>query len=212
MLKLYYNPGSCSLASHAALIEAGLEFEAQRIDLSKDEQFAPEYRAKNPWGRVPALEIDGQVLTENVAILNYISDLVPERGLLPGSGLGRIRALEWLALLSGTVHVSFRPIFRPGRLARGEEAQRDVQNVGLEALNAVLGQLGAKLGDQPYALGADFSFCDLYLFVFVLWSARPVLDGKLSPLTSLRAFGDRLSARPSVSAALAAEGLKWQRY
>src|SRR3546814_10850535 len=105
-------------ANIAAIIE--------RIDLGKNEQTRPEYLAKNPWAKVPALEIGDVILTENVAILTYIAEQVPAFGLLPVSGMERARALEWLALLSSTVHVAFRPIFRPGRLAVSEAGQQDV--------------------------------------------------------------------------------------
>lgn len=210
MLTLYYNPGSCSLASHAALEEAGLDYCLEKVDLSIGANEHADYRARNPWGRVPALEIDGAILTENVAILSYIADRVPERRLLPPAGsLLRVRALEWLALLSSTVHIAFRPIFRPNRLAESEEAQRDVTTLGLKSLNRTLTLVEQRLGAGPYALGDTISVCDLYLFVFALWSRRPVLIGRLDPLPLLDAFGDRLATRPSVQAALAGEGLNW---
>src|SRR3546814_1307509 len=82
---------------------------------------------------------------------------------------------------------------------------------GLIALRNVLALLDERLGEGPYTLGNQFSLCDLYLFVFVLWSRRPVLDGKLGTLSHLDAFGERLSARPAVRAALAQEGLVWPR-
>ncbi|BAI98841.1 glutathione S-transferase [Sphingobium sp. TA15] len=207
MLKLYYNPGSCSLASHAALEEAGLPYEAELIDLTQNAQFSDAYRQKNPWARVPALQIGDDVLTENIAILNHIAELVPEKALLPTEGLARARALEWLALLSSTVHVAFRPIFRPGRLAETAEGQKDVAATGLNSLKSVLALLDERLGKGPYVLGDTFSLCDPYLFVFVFWARRPILEGKLDPLPNLDAFAERMRARPSISAALAQEGL-----
>lgn len=209
MLRLYYNTGSCSLATHAALEEAGLPYEIELVDLTKDVQFSAAYREKNPWGRVPALQIGDEILTENVAILTYIDGLIPEKELLPRNGLERARAMEWLSLISSTVHVAFRPLFRPNRLAATIEGQRDVSETGLNALKTVLGLLDERLGQGPYALGDRFSLCDLYLFVFVLWSRRPALDGKLDALPNLAAFGDRLAKRPSVAAALDQEGLAW---
>ena len=208
MLKLYYNPGSCSLASHAALVEAGVAFECEKIDLVQAANESPVYLALNRWGRVPALAIDGYILTENVAILSYIAELAPERELLPPLGsFERTRALEWLALLSGTVHVAFRPLFRPGRLASSEAGQADVAAVGLAALNRTLGLLDAQVGAGPYALGESFSLVDLYLFVFLLWMQRPVLAGKLEARPNLEAMRARLAGRPSIISAMAAEGL-----
>src|SRR3546814_5388635 len=72
MLKLYYNPGSCSLASHAALEEAGLTYEAELIDLTQNAQFSDASRQKNPWARVTALQIGDDVMPENIALLNHI--------------------------------------------------------------------------------------------------------------------------------------------
>lgn len=209
MLKLYYNTGSCSLATHAALEEAGLSYDIELVDLTKDAQFSDEYRRKNPWGRVPALQIGEDILTENVAILTYIDGLVTDRQLLPRDGLDRARAMEWLSLISSTVHVAFRPLFRPNRLAETPEGQQDVSAMGLKTLRNVLRLLDERLGQGPYALGDRLSLCDLYLFVFVLWSRRPALDGKLGALPNLDAFGDRMSRHPSVAAALAQEGLSW---
>ncbi|WP_176598097.1 MULTISPECIES: glutathione binding-like protein [Sphingobium] len=211
MLKLYYNPGSCSLASHAALEEAGLAYETELVDLTQNVQFSDDYRQKNPWGRVPALQIGQDILTENIAILSYIAELAPEKELLPKAGLARARAMEWLALLSSTIHVAFRPIFRPNRIAETIDGQKDVAATGLNNLRTVLALLDGRLGDQPYALGDRFSLCDLYLFVFVLWSRRPVLDGKLGALPHLDAFAERIVVRPSISTALSQEGLNWPK-
>src|SRR3546814_1732078 len=113
------------------------------------------------------------------------------------------------SLLSSTVHVAFRPIFRPNRLAESAQAQQDVAATGLIALRNVLALVDERLGEGPYTLGNQFSLCDMYLFVFVLWSRRPVLDGKLGTVSHLDAFGERMSARPAVRAALAQEGLVW---
>src|SRR3546814_1683530 len=130
------------------------------LPISKNVQFSEEYRKKNPWARVPALQIDDQILTENIAILSYIAGLVPQKQLLPDTGLARARALEWLALLSSTVHVAFRPIFRPNRLAESAQAQQDVAATGLIALRNVLALLDERLGEGPYTLGNQFSLCD----------------------------------------------------
>ncbi|WP_145203713.1 glutathione S-transferase family protein [Sphingobium sp. B2] len=208
MLTLYYNPGSCSLASHAALEEAGIEHRLVKIDLAAGANEAPEYLEKNIWGRVPALEVDGIILTENIAILSYIADRAEQGTLLPPIGsFERIRALEWLALLSSTVHVAFRPLFRPGRLATTEAGQADVAAVGLASLNRTLAALERKIGESTYALGERISLVDLYLFVFLLWMQRPVLAGKLEPRPGLDALCERLVDRPSIRRAMVAEGL-----
>src|SRR3546814_13707672 len=110
IFKLYYNSGSCSLASHAALEESGLAYELERIDLGKNEQTRPEYLAKNPWAKVPALEIGDVILTENVAILTYIAEPVPDFGPLHVSGLELARRPQWPAFSPKPVHDSFPSI------------------------------------------------------------------------------------------------------
>src|SRR3546814_16717640 len=95
MLKLHFNPGSCSLASHAALEEAGLPYETELVDLTKNVQYSDEYRKKNPWARVPALEIEEKLLTEKLAILSSIDGLVgTDEGRVGPEGVGRCRFLS----------------------------------------------------------------------------------------------------------------------
>src|SRR3546814_9711332 len=108
-----------------------------------------------------------------------------------------MRISDWSSDVCSFDLVAFRPIFRPNRLAESAQAQQDVAATGLIALRNVLALLDERLGEGPYTLGNQFSLCDLYLFVFVLWSRRPVLDGKLGTLSHLDAFGERLSARPA---------------
>jgi glutathione S-transferase len=142
-------------------------------------------------------------------ILSFVADRASQKDLLPQSGLDKARAYELLALLSSTIHVAFRPLFRPERLAATAEGQKDVAAVGLAGLRSALQLLDARIGEGPYALGETFTLCDLYLFVFVLWSRRPALEGRLGALPYLDAFGERMATRPSVRAAMRQEGLSW---
>lgn len=209
MLTLYINPGSCSLASHIALEESGLAYRTERIALAERRNLDPDYLARNPWGRVPALDLGGgEVLTENVAILSHVADLAPDLRLLPPNGtLERARATEFMAMLSSTVHVAFRPLFRPERLATGDEGRRDVAETGLAALSATLGRLDAALDGRRFALGPDYTLCDAYLLVFAIWARRPALAGRLSRFGNIDAIAGRTAGRRAVAAALAAEGL-----
>ena len=207
---LYFNSGSCSLASHIALEETGLEYAAVRIDLSKDQHQTPAYLAKNPWGRVPALDVFGTILTENVAILQYLADVVPERKLLPEPGtMSRAQATRWMALLSSTVHVAFRPLFRPSRLASTTVGQQDVFNTGLRALNEVLSTLEAELAGRATILESGFSLCDAYAFVFALWTQRPNVRELLVPTPNLHLIAKSVAARPAAQAAMQSEGVQF---
>jgi glutathione S-transferase len=112
-MKLYYYPGACSLADHIALHEAGLAFDLVKVDLKTHKlEDGRSYAEINPKGSVPALQFDdGEVLTENVAILAYIADQKPAS--VPGGPIGRHRLLEMLAFIASEVHKAFHPLFVP---------------------------------------------------------------------------------------------------
>jgi glutathione S-transferase len=128
MLKLYYAPGSCALASHIALEEAGATYEAHKIDFSANQQRAPEYLKINPKGRVPALVTDKGILTETPAILVYIAQTHPGAKLAPLDdpySLAKVQAFN--SYLCSTVHVAHAHRVRGGRWADGEAAIADLK-------------------------------------------------------------------------------------
>ena len=160
-MKLYFSNGSCSLASHIMLEEAGAKFDAQRLNLREGEHKRPEYLAINPKAKVPALAVDGGVITENPAILSYIADTHPEANLLaPPGDLQRAKAQEWLAWCASTVHRDFSPLFR----APDNAEQRKLVQSHLDQFEAWLA--------GPYVLGERFSVADAYTLVFTLWGLR----------------------------------------
>src|SRR5438874_13136747 len=126
-MKLYFSPGACSLSPHIALLEAGLEFKLERVDLrAKQLESGADFLTINPKGYVPALELkDGAVLTEGPAIVQFIADLAPDRQLAPANGtLERYRLIEWLNFISTELHKSFSPLFRPTSTEEMKEAAR----------------------------------------------------------------------------------------
>ena len=192
---LYFTPGACSLADHIALREAGLPFESVRVDLSAHTtEGGRDYMAINPKGYVPALAFDdGQLLTENVAILSWIADRAPALAL-PGD-MGRYRLLEALAYVSTELHKGFKPYFDPAATDREKE----------RAGKGVFRRLGFLAGRLRggYLFGPGFTVADAYLFVTLRWANQ---FGLLVP-EPLPAYFDRVSARPEVQAALESEGL-----
>src|SRR4051812_16326215 len=157
MLKLFHSPGACSLAAHVLLEEIGAPYEAVRVDLRTGQQRTPEYLRTNWKGKVPALALDdGQILTENGAILPYLADLHPEKNLLPPSTdpLGRARAQEWLAWCASSVQASFGPMFRPSRY---HEDEARVKELARGVVQEQFDQLNACLKDRAFALGDRFS-------------------------------------------------------
>lgn len=156
-MKLYFSNGSCSLASHIALEEADAKFDAHRVNLREGEQKRPEYLAVNPKAKVPALAVDGGVITENPAILSYIADTHPQARLLaPPGELARAKAQEWLAWCASTVHRDFSPLFRD----KDNAEQRRLTQQNLDHYEEWL--------KGTYVLGETFSAADCYTLIFTL--------------------------------------------
>lgn len=201
-MKLYYLKGACSLASYISLIESGVKFEASEVDRgTRKTSEGEDYNSINPKGYVPCLRLeDGQVLTENVAVLQYIGDLKPEAKLAPAAGtLERYRLVEWLAFINSEVHKNVSPLFNPA-------ASDDVKNFAKGNLSRRLDWLSSQWGTRPYLTGSDFTVADAYLFVVLSWFPRLSID--LAKWPALKTFHERVAARPAVDQALRAEGLK----
>lgn len=195
-MKLYYASGACSLADHIALIEAGLPYTLEKVDLrAKKIEDGSDYLAVNPKGYVPALETDaGEVLTENLALLNYIADVSGK--LMPRDGLARYRMIEATAFVSGELHKNFKPFFNPN----ASDAERDEAKT---VLVRRFGQIAEVLGDSAYLGGDAIGTADCYLYVTMRWAkARGV------PLpANLEAAFERFQRHPSILRALSEEGL-----
>ena len=200
-MQLYYSPGACSLATHITLREAGIPFELKRADTkTKKLEDGGDYFAINSKGAVPALKLDnGQVLTEGVAIMQYLADQKPESGLAPRNGtLERYRLQEWLTYVTSEVHKSFSPLWNPAAGAQVHEYTR----VNLEKK---FDWLDKQLAGRQYLLGDTFTIADAYLFVVINWANFLNID--LGRWPAIKAHSARVAARPKVQEALAAEGL-----
>ncbi|HZZ69185.1 MAG TPA: glutathione binding-like protein [Phenylobacterium sp.] len=194
-MKLYYSPGACSLADHIALHEAGLDFEWIKVDLkAKRTEDGRDYNEINPKGYVPAQRFDdGEVLTENIAILNMVADKAPK--LAPQGRFGHFRLLEMLAFISTEIHKGFKPFFKADASAADKAAAGELLGKRFSYI------AGRMKGD--YLFGADLSVADCYLFVMCLWAQK---NGLALP-DPLPAFVARMKARPAVKLALHHEGL-----
>lgn len=199
-MKLYYSPGACSLASHITLNEAGAAFTAEKVDLrAKTTESGADFLQVNPRGAVPALDLGkGEVLTEGVAIMQHVMDSA-KPGSLPAPGtLARARMLEALNYVATEVHKSYSPFFRGI-----EGAEKTAQ---LALVDARLQVLEDRLADgRAFLTGADFTPADAYLFTVTNWSGHVGHD--LSKFPRIEALRARVAARPSVTAAMKAEGL-----
>ncbi|MCJ2060937.1 glutathione transferase GstA [Methylobacterium sp. J-048] len=205
-MKLYYATGTCSLFPHIVANEAGLPLDLERVDIARTPHVTEDgrdYSAVNPKGYVPALRLDdGAILTEGVAIAQYLAELKPERGLAPALGTRERAELQsWLTFVATELHKLYSPwLFHPDYGAQAQDVAR--RKIG-DRLAFVERHLA---GSGPFLLGEGFSAADAYLFTIVGWSAYTKID--LSGFPHLRAFLDRVGARPAVRAARRAEGLE----
>lgn len=206
MLKLFYAPGVCSLASHIVLEEIGAAFEAIPLDLAAGDQRKPAYLALNPKGRVPTLVTQQGVLTENLAILWYLLNLSPQTALAPTDPWERAQALSFVAWCSGTVHgVAFASVFRQARFSSDESTHAAIRATGLESVKAHLNDIEARLDGRDYIM-TSYSVADLYPVIFRRWAARVGID--MSAYPRLVALSERVAARPAAARAIAREGIR----
>lgn len=200
-MKLYYLTGACSLASNIALREAGLKFELVKVDRhTKKAADGLDFAEVNPKGYVPALTLDnGEVLTENVVVLQYIADRNPAAKLAPAAGtLERYRLMEWLSFINSEIHKSFTPLFR-------QDAPEAAKEYARKNITARLEYLQRALGSRNFVMGEQFTVADAYLFTVLGWGAHVGID--LGQWPQLKRFHERVGARPNVIAALQSEGL-----
>lgn len=201
-MKLYYMPGACSLAPHVAMREAGMAFQLVRYDQEKDAlEDGRALSTVNEKGYVPVLELDGgERLTEVAAVLQYVADQAPASKLAPANGtLERYHLQEWLNYLATEIHKSFWPFFHGGC-----DAEKPLQS---ERLQKRFSWVEQKLGDRPFLAGSGetFTIADCYLLTVVNWIRPAGFD--LAKWPGLQKYRSRLRERPSVKAALEAEGL-----
>jgi glutathione S-transferase len=200
-MKLYFSPGACSLSPHIVLREAGLPFDLEQVDVrAKKTKAGGDFLQINPKGQVPTLELDdGEILTEGPAIVQYIADKAPASKLAPPAGTKeRYRVQEWLNFITSELHKNFSPLFRP-------TTPEDYKPVARENLAVRFGYLDKHLASRPYLMGDTFTVADAYLLVMTNWANALQLD--LTPYPGVRAFRERMLARPKVQEAMKAEGL-----
>ena len=200
-MKLYYAPGACSQAPHILMHEIGLSHDAAKVDLrSKMVEDGRSYLQINPKGVVPALELDnGEVLTENAVILQYLGDRAGD--LLPPPGdLRRHHVLEAVNFITTELHKPFGLLFQAAR----DHASDEIKQFVGDYVRPRLDYANAKVSPGPYFLGDELSLPDPYLFVITGWTET--FFG-LDSWSGLKAFRERMLERPAVRHVLRFEGL-----
>ncbi len=200
-MKLYCKSGACSLSPHIALLESGLPFTVETVDLAtKVTETGKDFKAINPKGYVPALELDdGSLLTEGSAIVLYIASKAAPGLLAPAMGTSDyFHVLEWLTFIGTELHKGCGPFFNPAMTAEGLAPLKARLQLRLDTANAMLGK-------GPYVMGNHFTVADGYLFTVLGWLPAVGLD--LAAWPNLARFRQTVAARPKVQEALKAEGL-----
>lgn len=204
MLKLYFAPQTCALASHLALEEAGAVYEAIRVDFAKEEQRKPAYLKINPKGRVPALVTDRGILTETPAILFYIAQTHPAANLAPIDdpfAIGRIQAFT--SYLCSTVHVAHAHRPRGYRWADDAAAIAEMKRKVPENVAACFALIENEMFAGPFVMGDNFTIADPYLFTIATWLEGDGVDPAQFP--KVLAHRIRMAERPAFRRVLAAQ-------
>jgi len=200
-MKLYYAPAACSQAPHIVAREAGLDIELAKVNFpDKVTDDGEKLTDVNPKGAVPALRLDdGEMLTENAVILQYLADRAPNSELaVPASGIARYRLLEGLNFIATELHKGFGPLWNPA-------TPEDFRQATREALGKKFDYLQEKIGEGPWILGDRFSILDAYAFAVLNWTKLHSID--IARWPGLAAYLERVASRPAVRETLRAEGL-----
>ena len=200
MYILYFSPGACSTAAHVLLEECGAEYEVKQVALAKGEQRTEEYRKINAHGKVPALAVDGKVITQNAAILPYIAGQFPEAKFSPSNPIDFANCLELVGWLASTVHPAFGLALHPERPAGGAEigeaAIKIISDTGHKTFWKCLEEIDQRFSGDHWMMGEQYTFADPYVLVFYSWGVR--LDLPVIKLKNYTSWKDRMLARPAV--------------
>ncbi|MFL6837828.1 MAG: glutathione S-transferase family protein [Bradyrhizobium sp.] len=197
MLKLYYAPGTCALASHITLEEAGAAYTTERLDFKSNQQNSPEYLKLNPKGRVPALVTDRGILTETPAVLTFIAQSFPKAKLAPlddAYAFAQVQAFN--SYLCSTVHVAHAHKMRGYRWASDETSFADMKRMIPKTVGASFALIERDMLKGPWVMGDQYTICDPYLYTLGLWLEGDGVD--LSTLPNVIAHRNRMAERPAV--------------
>lgn len=203
MMKLFYAPSTCALATHIALIEAGAAYELVRLSFADEDQRKPDYLAINPKGRVPALVTGEGVLTETPALLAYVAQRFPAARLAPVDdpfAFARVQAFN--SYLCATLHVAHSHRMRGYRWADEPEAIAAMQRKVPDSVSQCFATVERELAG-PWVMGDRYTICDPYLFTLAQWMEADGVDTTRFP--NVIAHRARCAARPAVRLALAEE-------
>src|SRR5690349_14985645 len=203
MLKLYFSPGACSLASHIGLEESGAQYELEPVLLAKKQQQTAEYLKINPRGKVPTLSIDGKSLVENTAILTYIARRFPEKKLLPSDDAEAARCIATMCWFSSIVHPSYQRVRRPERFAADAAAHESIKENGKKSYFENCREIDSMIQGHEWVMGNEYTVVDPYALVFYGWGLNS--DFPMQALRNYTAWRERMMQRPAVKKSIEME-------
>jgi glutathione S-transferase len=204
MIKLFYAPHTCALASHIALEDAGAQYSTVRINFAANDQRKPEYLAINPKGRVPALVTDKGILTETPAILAFIAQNFPQARLAPlDEPFAFAEAQAFNSYLCATLHVAHAHRMRGHGWADEPAAIAAMQRKVPESVGACYDLIEDKMLRGPWVMGTAYTICDPYLFTLAQWLEQDGVNPTRIP--KVMDHRRRMSERPEVRKAIAEE-------
>lgn len=213
-LHLYYCPGTCSFVPHV-MIElvkesSGQAYDGTVINLKNGEHLKPEYKAINPRGQVPALIVDGQLLTQVVAITNFLNDTFPKAQIFPNNTMDKAQALSMLAWMNNTVHPTFTRVFRPERF--GDEAgKQGVKEMALETFKGYLSEINQLVSKgQSFICGSQLTPADIYAIAFIRWAGLAGINPEQYP--HYVSYAQGIANLPAVSRIMEKEGIQLKTF
>lgn len=214
-MKLYFGPGACSFVPHTLLETAGADFEPVLVKLHKGEQQQEAFKAVNPRGQVPVL-VDGEtVITQILAIVQYLDARFPGQQFLPAEPIARAKVLETLAWMNNTVHPTFTHVFMPFKFAASQEAQAELKAFNARAYAVLLGEIDAMAGaaaaqGRAFLAGERFGPLDAYALTLLRWGGLAGIDPAGYP--ALWAHVQKVAQEPGVARAIERERLQLNLY
>jgi glutathione S-transferase len=200
MIELFWYPGTCARVPLIALEEIGAEYQKRLVRLLDRDERAAYERDVNPKSRVPALRIDGRLITENPAIQTYLARRYPEARLLPEDPDDALDALMLMSWFAAGIHPVITRTRFPMFVSDRADSHDDIRRRGREALTTSFAILEARLEGRPWLFGDRWTIVDGYL----LWLWFRSVGSGLSPapFPRLTDHGRRCEARPSVARVL----------
>lgn len=212
-LHLYFCPGTCSFVAHLALELAkessGQDYQSTLINLRNGDHLKPEFKAINPRMQVPALQVDGQLLTQLIAIIEFIDTTFPQAHIFPKNAFEKAEALSTLAWMNNTVHPTFTRIFRPERFG-GDQAKDAVKAVALESFKSYLAEIDSMTVSKEYICGNMLTPADIYTIAFIRWAGMAGIDP--SQYQNYQKYVQKLVQKPVVKRIMDKEQINLDTY